>query len=778
MVPRSVSKNIKAELEALELPKTIPEDDHPDFIGGTIVSGRNDGLNEFTPAPDEQIPSTPNPMPIPRLPIPELPMRFPSFCSAVSGRYRYKPFVITRPYPLPTKYPYDRPVVPGNIPGRIIPINFMSIIVRVDVDRFMPQNRISVEVSQLFPRRRAHVIAEVTSDKCRSFNNRRIEAEIVYRDGVESMIPGTKLVFTAARGRGFRYNGYTLEILGGGVSSKKYNLQFESRFFDRVEFEVDRVADSGTIVTTYDTGSHPNRPDDLPDETLSLETVYERAGFDVTMSPNTSVIPTSGAGANTTWSDTEMHNAMVTYWSGFADKPQWALWVLYAAQHDQGYSLGGVMFDDIGDNHRQGTAIFTDSFIQDAPQGDPNAPAWRNRMQFWTAVHEMGHAFNLAHSWQKSLSMPNIPGPWIPLANEPEARSFMNYPYFVAGGESSFFSDFRFRFSDDELVFMRHAPRSFVQMGNSNWFENHGFEAPDILQHTGNWALVLRSNRRSNAYRFLEPVSMELKLTNSSNEVLNLDPDMLMDGAHITVFIQRERGDTKRWRPMVTRCHKSHFEPITPGNSVYGSHLVSASTNGWLIDEPGFYKIQAAVDMGQEIVVSNVLRIYVGTPSSNDEVDIAPEYFIEDVGRSIAFKGTPSLTKAHDVLKQVSARCGDNPAARHAEIALSNPLLRDFKILDASGGREALSITSATAKISAAVKSLKSTLLKDSNSTVETIGHIGYFNMLTDLSSAMKSDGDDKGALDLLSQTVSIMKDRNILSSIIDAAEKSMSDYE
>ncbi len=89
-------------------------------------------------------------------------------------------------------------------------------------------------------------------------------------------------------------------------------------------------------------------------------------------------------------------------------------------------------------------------------------------MAFWTAVHEMGHGFNLAHAWQKALG-----NPWIPLANQPEARTFMNYPFNVAGGETAFFSDFRFRFTDDELVFMRHAPRRFVQVGNANWFDNH-----------------------------------------------------------------------------------------------------------------------------------------------------------------------------------------------------------------------------------------------------------------------------------------------------------------
>jgi hypothetical protein len=151
------------------------------------------------------------------------------------------------------------------------------------------------------------------------------------------------------------------------------------------------------------------------------------------------------------------------------------------------------MFDDIGPNHRQGTAIFTDSFIQDVPAGDPNPAAWRQRMVFWTVVHEMGHAFNLAHSWQKALGFPLVTGnPWIPLTNQPEARSFMNYPFNVSGGESAFFSDFRLRFSDEELIFMRHAPRRFVQVGNSDWFVNHAFEAPDALMASGNWQLDIR----------------------------------------------------------------------------------------------------------------------------------------------------------------------------------------------------------------------------------------------------------------------------------------------
>lgn len=663
--------------------------------------------------------------------------------------------------------------MPRRIPGPVIPINLIRTTVRVDVDRYNPQNRISIEVSRLFPRSTAHAIAEVTSDTCSGFNRRTVRAKIVYRDGNTSLIPGHSVTFTARRTTGFGYGQYSL-VLSGGITPRTYNLSFQSRYFDPIEFEVDRVSNAGTIVTTYDTASHPNRPAGLPNETISLATTYQRAGFDVKMSPNTSNIPTSGAGANSTWSDAEMHNAMVTYWSRFANRPQWAMWVLYAARHDQGRGLGGVMFDDIGSNHRQGTAIFTDSFIQDVPAGDPNAAAWRNRMQFWTAVHEMGHAFNLAHAWQKALGVPQgAPGdPWIPLANEPESRSFMNYPFRVSGGQSAFFSDFRFRFSDDELVFMRHAPRRFVQMGNSNWFENHGFEAPEELRHTGNWEFQIRPNRNANAYRFLEPVTMELKLTNTSGETLAVDGDMLSDGRHITIFMQREGGETKQWRPMITHCHETHGDNLDPGESIYGAHMISTSPDGWLVDESGFYKVQAAVDMGEEIVVSNIMRLYIGPPASNAEAALAPDYFTEDVGRVMAFAGAPTLTEAHDVLKTLKETCAGNPAVKHAQVALSSPMLRNFKILDADGGRDALAIKTHNAKISTAAKAQIATLLKDPIAAADTMGHIPYFGQLRTVAEAMENDGDDKGAAEVIKKTIDVMKKRKILASVIENAER------
>ena len=743
----------------------IPENEHPDFIAGRFSDADDIGTNRGTPSPDtntnvtisgsHQLPDplplsisnsvSPQPLPLQR-PFEAV---FPVFCGAVSGRYRMVP---TRP-----------PVSTEPFPS----VNLMSMTVRVDVDRFFPQNRISIEVNRLIPNIHAHVIAEVTSDSCLGYNRRTIVASINYRDGNAALIPGTTVTFRALRTNGFGYGAYELTLSGGGITPKTYGLSFESIYFDKIEFEVDQVDNAGTVITSYDTHAHPNRSSGLPAETLALTTIFQRAGFEATMSSGGGVISVSGAGANGTWSDAEMHNAMLTYWSRFANNPLWAMWVLYAARHDMGRSLGGIMFDDIGPNHRQGTAIFTNSFIQDVPVGDANPEAWRNRMQFWTAIHEMGHGFNLSHSWQKALGMA-----WMPLANEPEARSFMNYPNKVVGGQTQFFSNFQFRFSDDELVFMRHAPRRFVQMGNSNWFDNHGFEAPEAFATTGNWNLAIRPNRAENSYRFLEPVTLELKLLNTSGDSKTIEEDMLSDGRHVTIFVQRKGGELRQLRAMTSRCHQPHLDRIEAGHAIYGAHMISTSTDGWLIDEPGFYKVQAAVDLGTEIVVSNVLRIYVAPPVSLEEGIIGGDYFTEDVGRVLAFAGAPQLAQAQDVLRRLVTSCTDNPAAVHASVALSSPLLRDFKILVGLESGNGLKIVARPAKVDEASKIQLTALLKEPDKAADTVGHIPFFTLLQHLADSIKAKGDDKVALDVMTKTIRLMKSRKILPSVIENVER------
>ena len=104
-----------------------------------------------------------------------------------------------------------------------------------------------------------------------------------------------------------------------------------------------------------------------------------------------------------------------------------------------------------------------------------------------------------------------------------------------------FFADFEFRFSDSELLFMRHAPERFVQMGNADWFDHHGFEQANVSP-TSPYALEVRVHRTQPYFEFLEPVVVELKLANRSEQPLLVNELLLQETDNMTVIIKKSDG--------------------------------------------------------------------------------------------------------------------------------------------------------------------------------------------------------------------------------------------
>ncbi len=632
----------------------------------------------------------------------------------------------------------------GFVPGKKLPWKLFKEALRLDVDGRYPQMQASGTLRINFFTT-VHWVARLKSTRSR---NTWI-GNIWFKDGPANAMRHTKVRIKVNRSWFPNQRQLIAKFYGGGAATRVQHFRFNSRYFHPVEFEYDRVSDvaAADAVTSINTCDHPNRPATLSCENLSLETVYRRAGFNVSKSGNDSSIPVDDSGSNTTWSDAEMHDAMQAYWSRFTNKAQWSMWVMFARLHDTGNSLGGVMFDDIGPNHRQGTAIFTNSFISQAPAGEANPEAWVDRMKFWTAAHEMGHSFNLAHSWQKSLGAP-YGSPWLPaLADELEARSFMNYPYNVSGGETSFFSDFEYRFSDNELVFMRHAPAKFVQMGNADWFENHGFQQAPGEQPAA-FRLELRTHKASTVYEFLEMINLELKLTNVSGQTRLLEKETLKQYQSLVLIIKRDGLPARQWLPFANYLRNSEKMALDHGQSLYDSLLLSAGKNGWDISEPGNYSIQAMMSIDDEVVVSNNLRLRVASPRSHAEEVCAQDLFVKEVGQVLTYGGSQYLESANNALEEVIVQLPTSNAARHAQIALALPKLRNYKSLNIAA--DAPDLLTALEKKQAAIKSIRAdssvnktfeaVLVKDSNAAAETLGHICYKKHMDTFSQFLAQD--------------------------------------
>ena len=438
------------------------------------------------------------------------------------------------------------------------------------------------------------------------------------------------------------------------------------------------------------------------------------------------------------------------------------------------------MFDDIGPNHRQGTAIFNDSFISTAPAGDPNPNAWVRRMQFWTGVHEMGHAFNLAHSWQKALGTP-----WIALPNDPEARSFMNYPFRVNGGQSQFFSDFDFRFTDPELLFMRHAPARFVQMGNADWFDHHGFEQAEQLPESV-FTLEARIHRDVKPYyQFLEPVSLELKLINISSEPQLIDKKVLSETDHMTVILNKQGKPARQWAPYANRFYQPEKVALQPGEALYGSLSVSAGLNGWDLAEPGIYGVQVALHRDDEDIVSNALRIKVAPPKDRTEEILAQDFFSDDVGRILAFNGSQHYDDGNNVLREVSAQLPDRNVALSARLALAIPRAHTYKTLNL--GKDPMKLRAEDKSIGAfkvvepdtrmAREELTAVLQTEASRAADTLGHIDYKNRVDMQSHFLAEGGDVAAAAHCQDEMQTLLTGRGVLKSVLDQIEIEKTQY-
>ncbi|SIS94604.1 Metallo-peptidase family M12B Reprolysin-like [Zobellia uliginosa] len=464
---------------------------------------------------------------------------------------------------------------------------------------------------------------------------------------------------------------------GNGDTKKVSTYNFSSSQFRKVDFEFD-YEEGVKPVLSIDTHAHPIRPASLVKEKLTLEKVYQRAGFTVTRSAGDEV-PSALKGANGTWSNMEMHDAMQAYWSKFSAAPKWALWTFFAKQHDIGPNLGGIMFDDIGPNHRQGTAIFYDSFINNAPVGDANPAAFVKRSKFWTAAHEMGHAFNLAHSWQKNY--PGFGFSWIPLANDPEDRSFMNYPGRVSGGENAFYSDFDFRFTDNELLFMRHAPNDFVEMGNSDWFENHAFEQEASITDN-RLSLEINVLQEGRVAEYLEPVYLELTLRNTSGAPIAVSKRLIDNLKNVMVLIQGPNGKVSKVRSFVEYLLEDKEVVLLPDEIMTHKHFISAGPDGWYIKDSGSYKISAMLENKDQVYSSNQVELEVLLPKTTEAQLLANQYFTEEVARVLFFNGSRVLTTGNKVLQKVVDSLPESNVSVHAAMALAMPYMKDYKMMN------------------------------------------------------------------------------------------------
>lgn len=552
---------------------------------------------------------------------------------------------------------------------------------RVDTDGSRPQKRASGD------------FFSITGATTRYFGSWAVDAPTITTTSAQVVVDGQGRFTWAASSRRVRVTAprrsvfshtvvpAKLEFLNAsGAVTATYPCAFESSYFRSVQLEQDSVA--GTVpFVSYDTASLLG-PD--PDRVLTVPKAFQEAGLDVQVAGTVNVVPVSAAGSPApgqpapTWSDSELHNAMVNHFSLHADAPQWRVWMLTATAHDGGYR--GIMFDYSGSRHRQGAAVFYDAI--------KGTDAASQRAALRTYVHEIGHAFNLLHSWDKQFADPPQPlGPNGGLGD----LSWMNYAWKYndgngSAGEAAYWSAFGFAFTDNELVHLRHGFRDSVVMGGSEWTVGAGDVDPGIFAEpavdASGFALELRAKP---AFMFGEPVVVELKLATTDTRGRSTHGYLHPQDDFTTIAIRQPSGRCVIYRPLMRHCvDVGRDVRVAPDTGIYDSAYIGFGADGFLFDGPGEYQLRAQhiLEDGSRIV-SPVIRLRMRTPLTAEDEAAGELLLGREQGQLLALLGSDAvaLQSGNDAVGELLDRHGDHPLAVYGRLLQGVNANRAFKDL-------------------------------------------------------------------------------------------------
>jgi hypothetical protein len=474
-----------------------------------------------------------------------------------------------------------------------------------------------------------------------------------------------------------------VEITRWGTYKTTFLCDRISAFFRSIDLEIDRI--SGTeLPRTFRTESVTTRPTDLPSLELDIARAYQRAGIDMRVISDSEVFEAVEAGADLTWTEDELHNAMQHHFSEWRDEPQWKLYLLIATHFKlyPKYLVTGIMYDsqyrDPNDLFpRQGAAAFYTTMKSPKVWGNlPPAEFDRNFLR--TCVHELGHALNLLHSFDK---------------DRPDSPSWMNYPWrypygynLPAGwnGTQQFWQKCRFEFDAEELRHLRHhALMEVIPGGTAFGALGHDVPVPTATSpqqlESAPVALYLRTRPERYLFDFAEPVTVEIKLKNQGPAPTKV-PDMLNpEFGLLDLFIRDPRGHVRPYRPLFKLCGEARTVELAPGDKLYESVFLAFGAGGFYFEEPGEYQLWAVYGAGGLRLRSNALRIRVAFPQSPEDEKMALWTFGHEQGHVLYMNGAEHLKGGNDQLREVTERFPTTHLSRYIHYCFGNSKAREFK---------------------------------------------------------------------------------------------------
>lgn len=391
---------------------------------------------------------------------------------------------------------------------------------------------------------------------------------------------------------------------------------------------------------------------------MSVRIALENAGIETYTVGSSNTIPKASTDG---WSEKSIEALMYEFAQTPLDRPTFELRLLWLSKSNRP-GLLGVMFDVDDNLPRQGLATFAQEIAGRYPPGQ------REIKLIQTTVHEIGHALNLAHRFER-------------IVGRLDSLSFMNYDWRYRGGnhERDYWTGFRCTFDDDELAFLRHGPLPAIIPGGKEfhsaeyWREGNGGYPPYVNESSANGLnLSLDLPINGPVFKFGQPVILGIRLKNTTAQPIRI-PSFLLDlkAGFLEILIRRvgfsrqDQSETQHFSPIVARCFDAideQNEVLDPTAEKLDNVNITFGRNGFSFSEPGQYQISAILAFFDtrkrmdHIIASSPVTIRVGHPHDASEEKDGMLLFQNNVGRYFALGGSGRSRKISESLSEMAAR--------------------------------------------------------------------------------------------------------------------------
>ena len=442
-----------------------------------------------------------------------------------------------------------------------------------------------------------------------------------------------------------------------GLPSRRA-IAFDAR---RVAAALRRVG----IETEREADVEPPEDHDVDGRSMSVEAVFRRAGIETYPLDGDSIIPSDKVPSNG-WESAQLYTLMHDLAHASLARRAWEVHLLVLSKSSPA-SVFGVMFDKNAWLPRQGAAVFAKTIRELRPNDHV-------RKVLQTTVHELGHAVNLAHRFERAVG-------------HGDSLSIMNYDWRYRGGgrANDFWDDFTFTFDPDELEFLRHAPLPALIPGGapfhsaSYWADGHpGFPPVVPEEGIGGVTLKLEPPGTGALFAFAQPVFLSVTLANVDAPpfafaMSSLDPK----SGFLEVLIKRRTigaapglVGASTFAPVVRRCFDlvgGDVIEMRPGSSYEENLNLAFGSRGFAFSEPGTYEVTALLSLTDPqrqrdyVVRSNTVLVRIAAPRNAAEEREALKLFEDDIGLYIALGGADVLDVDGVVSEVIDRRTSDNP---------------------------------------------------------------------------------------------------------------------